>query len=106
MKMYRICPAAVSAMPLLLLFILDLPQNANIQAQRQNQDSRIFGLTLSTDPVQNAAFVAASALAVGAGLAAGAWITNQLNSGTFGFKFLFCLFYIIQNTTLPQKAAL
>lgn len=82
MKLYRIGLTTVCLMPLFILFILDVPQNANVQAQRQNQDSRFFGLTLSTDPIQNAAFVAAGALAVGAGVAAGAWITNHFNSKT------------------------
>ena len=84
MKTYIFCKRLIPMLVLLLVVNLDLQRNTHVNAQE-----RFFGIVPSTDPVQNIAFVAAGAAAVGAGVVAGYLITNHLNSGNYYFNFLF-----------------
>ncbi len=71
---------------LFFVITLEWPKVGNVNGQETvnaNGQERFFGIVPSTDPIQNIAFVAAGAAAVGAGIAAGHWLTNHLNSGNF-----------------------
>ena len=93
MKPGRFCTRLVLRLSLFFVITLDWSKNGNVNGQESvnvNGQERFFGIVPSTDPIQNIAFVAAGAKAVGAGAAAvGALIKKEylnswwLNSGNF-----------------------